>query len=302
MVNGHGSQIVNLQGVIVPLITPLNPDESLDEKGLERLVEHVIKGGVAGIFLLGSSGEGPSLPLSVRERLVAATCAQVAGRVPVLVGVLGVSTVQTIEQAQRLTRCGGDAVVVTAPYYFAHTQDEIACHVTAVARAVPVPTMVYNIPQMVKTVIEPETLARLANLPEVIGVKDSHGDMVRFQETLKLQCDGFSVYQGAEGLAALSITRGARGAVLGLANVAPGLCCDLVAAARDGDLARAWALQEQLMTLWRLHTHSQWLPCLKAAVSLLGICGPTASAPFRPLNEEQLAGVRRDLEAAGVLG
>lgn len=301
MVNRQGSQIVNLQGVIVPLITPLNPDESLDEKGLERLIEHVISGGVAGIFLLGSSGEGPSLPISVKERLVAAANAQVGGRVPMLVGVLGVGTAQTIEQAQRLIRCGGDAIVVTAPYYFAHTQEEIACHVAAVARAVPVPTMVYNIPQMVKTIIEPETLARLADLPEVIGVKDSHGDMVRFQEMLKLQRDGFGVYQGVEELAALSLVRGAKGAVLGLANVAPRLCCELAVAAREGDLARAWALQERLMTLWKLHTHSQWLPCLKAAVSLLGICGPTTSAPFRPLNEEQLAGVRCDLEAIGIL-
>jgi len=292
---------VNIEGVIVPLITPLTSDESLDERGLERLVEHVIAGGVAGIFVLGSSGEGPSLPMAVRERLVAAVSAQVGGRVPVLVGVLGVGTAQTIEQAQRLTRCGGDAIVVTAPYYFAHTQEEIAYHIAAVARAVSVPTMVYNIPQMVKTVIEPETMARLADMPELIGVKDSHGDMVRFQETLKLQRDGFSVYQGAEGLAALSVARGARGAVLGLANVAPRLCCDLINAARDGDLARAWVLQDRLMTLWKLHTHSQWLPCLKAAVSLLGICGPTASAPFRPLNEEQVAGIRRDLEAAGVL-
>lgn len=301
MVTARRDQIVDLQGVIVPLITPLNPDESLDEKGLERLVEHVIGGGVAGIFLLGSSGEGPSLPIRVKERLVAAVCAQVGGRVPVLVGVLGIGTTQTIEQAQRLIRWGGDAIVVTAPYYFAHTQDEIACHVAAVARAVPVPLVIYNIPQMVKTTIELETLGRLADLPGVIGVKDSQGDMIRFQETLRLQREGFSVYQGAEGLAALSIVRGARGAVPGLANVAPRLCCDLVVAAREGDFVRAWALQERLMTLWKLHSRSQWLPCLKAAVSLLGICGPTATAPFRPLNEGQVAAVRRDLEAAGVL-
>ncbi|MEJ5200557.1 MAG: dihydrodipicolinate synthase family protein, partial [Anaerolineae bacterium] len=94
--------------------------------------------------------------------------------------------------------------------------------------------------------------------------------------------------------------RGARGAVLGLANVAPKLCCDLVTAARSGDLARAWELQERLMTLWKLHTRGQWLPCLKAAVSLLGICGPTPAAPFAAVSEEGMAAIRRDLEAAGI--
>ncbi len=291
---------MKLEGVIVPLITPLRPDESLDEPGLERLVEHVIAGGVCGIFVLGSSGEGPSLPLPVKERLVRAVSQQAKGRVPVLVGVFGVGTERTIEEATRLTRQGGDAIVVTVPYYFSHTQEEIATHIIAVARSQEVPTMVYNIPQMVKTIIEPATLGQLAAVPQVIGVKDSQGDMVRFQEILKFQCDGFSVYQGAEGVAALSVARGARGAVLGLANVAPKLCCDLVAAARSAQLARAWELQDRLMTLWKLHTHGQWLPCLKAAVSLLGICGPTVAAPFAPVSEAGLAAIRHDMEAAGV--
>lgn len=292
---------MNLEGVIVPLITPLRPDESLDEEGLERLVEHVIAGGVAGIFVLGSSGEGPSLPYPVKELLVRAVCRQVRGRVPVLVGVFGLGSTNTIEEARQLTRIGGDAIVLTAPFYFVHTQEEIANYIEAVACSQAVPTVIYNIPQMVKVVIEPSTLERLAENPKIIGVKDSHGDMVRFQETLRLQRDGFAVFQGAEGLAALSVARGARGAVLGLANVAPQLCCELVSAAKAGDLPRAWALQERLMILWRLHTHGPWLPCLKAAVSLLGICGPKAGFPFQTLSEEQIAAIRRDLETAGVL-
>jgi 4-hydroxy-tetrahydrodipicolinate synthase len=292
---------MNMNGVIVPLITPLRPDESLDETGLERLVEHVISGGVSGLFVLGSSGEGPTLPLSIKERLVRAVSQQAKGRVLVLVGTFGVGTTRTIEEAAQLTRHGGDAIVVTAPYYFAHSQEEIAAHITAVAQSQSVPTIIYNIPQMVKTVIEPQTLGQLAQVSQIIGVKDSYGDMVRFQETLKLQSESFSVFQGAEGVAALSIARGARGTVLGLANVAPKLCCDLLRAARSADLSPAWELQERLMTLWKLHTHGQWLPCLKAAVSLLGICGPTPAAPFRLLNKDAIVAIRHDLEAARVL-
>lgn len=293
---------MTMEGVVVPLITPLNPDESLDEAGLERLVEHVIAGGVSGIFVLGSSGEGPVLPAALEERVVRLVSEQARGRVTVVVGAYALGTGQAIEHARRLIAQGGDVAAVTAPYYFAHTQDEIVRHVSAVAQALDVPTMVYNIPQMVKTVIEPETVARLAEVPEIVGVKDSQGDMVRFQRLLPLQKarEGFSVLQGAEGVAAISLLRGASGVVLGLANVAPRLCCDIYDAARCGDVERAWALQERLMVLWKLHTHGQWLPCLKGAVSALGLCGPTASAPFEPLSEAQHAAIRQDVEAAGI--
>jgi len=215
----------------------------------------------------------------------------------------GVGTRQTIDLAQRLTRRGGDAIVITAPFYFSQTQTEIAAYASAVARSQSIPTMVYNIPQMAKTVIEPDTVAQLARVPEIIAVKDSWGDMTRFQQTLavkKTRAD-FGVYQGAEGVAALSIARGADGAVLGLANVAPKLCCDLYAAARRGDGERAWALQERLMVLWKIHTHGQWLPCLKMAVRQLGICSATAGAPFEPLGENAIAAIRRDMQAADVL-
>lgn len=294
---------MKLDGIIVPLITPLNADESLDECGLEKLVEHVIAGGVSGIFILGSCGEGPALPDATKERVVSAVSAQVKGRVPVLVGAFGVGTRQTIDLARRLTRHGGDAIVITAPFYFSQTQTEIVAYASAVARAQSVPTIVYNIPQMAKTIIEPDTLAQLARVPEIIAVKDSWGDLTRFQQLLaikKARAD-FGVYQGAEGVAALSIARGADGAVLGLANVAPKLCCDLYAAARNGDWTRAWALQERLMVLWKIHTHGQWLPCLKMAVSQLGICGATTSAPFEPLGENAIAEIRRDMQMAGVL-
>lgn len=294
---------MKLDGIIVPLITPLKVDESLDEPGLQKLVEHVIAGGVSGIFLLGSSGEGPALSGAVKECLVRAVSEQAKNRVAVLVGAFAVGTRQTIELAKRLLKCGGDYAVLVAPFYFSQTQDEIATHISAVARALDVPTMFYNIPQMVKTLIEPETAAKIAETQEVIAVKDSWGDMTRFQRTLAIKHTrpDFGVYQGAESVAALSIARGANGAVLGLANVAPKLCVDLYAAAKTGNLARAWQLQEQLMVLWQLHTHGQWLPCLKMAVSQLGICAPHTTAPFAPLTAEGIAAIRNDLHNAGFL-
>ncbi|MBI5034760.1 MAG: dihydrodipicolinate synthase family protein [Chloroflexi bacterium] len=294
---------MQLDGIIVPLVTPLQADETLDEPGLEKLVEHVIAGGVSGIFLLGSSGEGPALSDAVKERLVRLVSAQAKNRVAVLVGAFAVGTRQTIELARRLLKHGGDCAVLVAPFYFSQTQDEIATHIATVARALDGPTMCYNIPQMVKTIIEPETAAKIAQTEHVIAIKDSWGDMARFQRTLaiKYMRPDFGVYQGAEAVAALSISRGANGAVLGLANVAPKLCVDLYLAAKSDELARAWKLQEQLMVLWQLHTHGQWLPCLKMAVSQLGICEPTVTAPFTAITPDAIAAIKSDMQAAKIL-
>ncbi len=294
---------MNLDGIIVPLVTPLHSDESLDEQGLARLIEHVIAGGVSGIFVLGSSGEGPALPDETKERLVRAASEQCQGRVPLLVGTFGVGTRQTIDLAKRLLKHGGDAAVVNAPFYFSLNQDEIVAHVVNVARALDVPTMFYNIPQMSKTITEPASVAQMAQTCEIIAVKDSGGDMTRFQHLLAIKQTrpDFKVYQGAEGVAALSIVRGANGGVLGLANVAPKLCCDLYAAARSGDWARAWQLQENLMVLWKLHTRGQWLPCLKLALSQLGVCEPYTAAPFTTLHADAAQAIRTDMKNAGVL-
>jgi 4-hydroxy-tetrahydrodipicolinate synthase len=294
---------VKLDGIIVPLITPLKKDESLDEAGLEKMVEHVISGGVSGIFLLGSCGEGPAIMADTQEQLVRRVSVLAKGRVPVLVGAPGAGTQQTIVTTRRLMRQGGDYVVCVAPFYFSHSQDEQFAHFAAIAGQSPAPLMLYNIPQMTKTLIEPETVARLAEVPNIVAIKDSFGDMARFQRVvaIKKQHPDFGVYQGAEAVAALSMVRGANGCVLGVANVAPRLCCDLYAAVHAGDLARAWVLQEQLVLLMRLYTHGTWLSCLKASLNVLGLCGATASAPFSALSADATAALRKDLVAAGVI-
>ncbi len=293
---------INFDGIFVPLITPLNADESLDEDGLARMVEYVISGGVRGIFVLGSSGEGPALALENKVQVVRSVCQLVQGRVPVLVGAFEASTRRTLELAERLLKEGGDAVVVTAPHYFKHSQEELYQHFSAISSALTLPVVLYNIPQMVKTVLEPETAVRLARLPNIIGIKDSLGDMTRFQNLLPVRQErpDFGIHQGAEAVAAISIARGASGATLGLANIAPRLCADLYSASAGGDLKTAWALQERLLRLWQLHTHASWLACLKAAASLLGLCQPYTSAPFMRLPPAALVSIQQDLVAAGI--
>ncbi|HEY9077825.1 MAG TPA: dihydrodipicolinate synthase family protein [Anaerolineaceae bacterium] len=293
---------INFDGIFVPLITPLNADETLDEDSLSKLVEYVIAGGVQGIFVLGSSGEGPTLPTGTKVQLVRSVNQFVCGRVPVLVGAFEASTRRVITFAKELLQAGGDAVVVTAPYYFTYTQEELLHHFTAVSAALPVPVILYNIPQMVKTVLEPETVVNLSRIPNIIGVKDSLGDMARFQRLLPIRQErpDFGIHQGAEGVAAISIARGATGATLGLSNIAPSLCVELHRASCCGDLETAWKLQERLQRLWQLHSHAPWLPCLKAAASLLGLCQPYTTEPFAALSPETLEAIREDLSVIGL--
>jgi 4-hydroxy-tetrahydrodipicolinate synthase len=286
---------VKLSGLIVPLITPLNEDETLDEQGLERMVEHVIAGGVSGIFLLGSSGEVACLSPAVKERLVRAVSAQAAGRVMVLVGISHTSTRLALEQGQRLVGPGVDAVVATGPYYFWYSQPELASHFLTLAHTLQTPLVLYNIPQLVKVKLEPDTVARLAEDPLIVGLKDSAGDMDAFDRFLDTQrnSSGFSVSQGSEPVAAESILRGADGIVLGLSNVAPRLCRQIYDAAKAGDRPGAEALQEQLMHLFPINRYKSFLAGLKTGAHLLGICKPIVSAPFEPLDEDQVASVRQ---------
>ena len=202
---------MKLEGLIVPLITPLNPDESLDEAGLERMVEYVIKGGVSGIFVLGSSGEFPGLSDTTKQRLVRAVKAQIGDRdVSLLVGIARAGTRHTLNEGRTLAPLGADAIVVTAPYYFWYSQAELIKHFFTIARGLDVPTVLYNIPSMVKMSLEPDTVARLAEEPSIIGLKDSAGDMTRFQKYIDIarQNSHFDICQGAEKTVADSVLAG----------------------------------------------------------------------------------------------
>lgn len=294
---------MNLSGLFVPLVTPLNEDESLDEQGLARVVEYVIAGGVSGIFVLGSSGELACLSETVKERLVQAVSAQVAGRALVLVGISHTSTQLALEQGKRLARLGGDAIVATAPYYYWYSQEEMARHFLTLARSLDRPLVLYNIPHLVKVTLAPETAARLADEPLIVGIKDSAGDMEAFRKFLDIRATHpkFSVTQGAEPVAAESVLLGSDGILLGLANVAPRLCRDIFDAAKAGDRPRAEALQEQLNHLFPINRYKSFLAGLKTSLHLLGLCQPVVSAPFEPLDEDQVASVRQRLVDVGLL-
>jgi len=291
-----------IKGVIVPLLTPLLANGGIDEKGLAQLVEYVIEGGVSAIFLLGSCGEFPALTTEEKIQVVKLTKRYAQGSVPILVGVGETKTRRAVILSEKIVEAGADTLVASAPFYYHYTQNELLSHFTTIARATEVPLLLYNIPQLVSHTLAPETVAHLADVENIIGLKDSAGDIDVFQSYLNVKREhpNFGIYQGAEPVAAVSLVRGAYGVVLGLANLAPKLCTSLYTTAKEDNLSALWDLHDELIQLRVVQNHKSWLTGLKTAVSLLGICGPMVSAPFEPLTTAQVASVRQIMEKAGL--
>lgn len=289
-----------LRGIITPLATPLSPSNqgvpSLDPAGLERLIEHVLGGGVSGLFLLGTTGEFPSLSREVRQEIIRRTCTQVNGRVPVLAGITDTSLAETLHLADTAVDAGADAVVLAAPYYFLHSQEDLFRYVENLTGKLSLPLMLYNIPHLTKSSFEPETVRKAADLPGVIGVKDSTGDLNYLRKTVELLRDrpGFSVLVGPEEILIESMKIGAIGGVCGGSNLNPALFVNLYNAIVRGDAACASALQLQIQKSSDAIYHigapgSSYLRGLKAALALKGICHSEPAPPFFPFTEAEYA-------------
>src|SRR5580704_16143902 len=225
--------LLPLRGLITPLATPLassdSAEPSLDIPGLERLLEHVVGGGVHGVFLLGSTGEFSSLGREMRQEIIRRACAQVNHRIPVLVCISDTAISESLRLADTAAEAGADAVVLAAPYYFQHSQDDLLCYVELILERLNLPLFLYNIPHLTKTSFEPETVRRAADLPGVVGLKDSTGDPKYLDQTLEALRDRpqFGILIGPEEMLLESMKRGAHGGVCGGSNLNPKLFVDL---------------------------------------------------------------------------
>jgi dihydrodipicolinate synthase/N-acetylneuraminate lyase len=284
-----------LRGIITPLATPLQLHPfSLDVHGLERLIEHVIKGGVNGIFLLGTTGESSSLGREMRQEVIRRATTQIKGRVPVLVGISDTAISETLLLAETAQQAGADALVLAAPYYFQHLQDDLLRYIEQITERVTLPLFLYNIPHLTKTSFDPETVRRAADLPGVVGLKDSTGDLNYLEKTISLMRDrsGFTILVGPEEMLYECMKRGAIGGVCGGSNLNPTLFVDLYEAILRGENKRAELLQAMVekssYALYRVgFPGSSYLRGLKAALSLSGICGPDPAPPFVPFSPEE---------------
>lgn len=296
-----------LKGIIPPMITPLLTDEEIDLEGTERLIEHLLSGGVHGIFILGTTGEAQSLSVRCRYRFVQMVCEKVAGRVPVLVGITDTSMTESLQLSEYAATCGATAVVSAAPYYFALSQQELIEYYTALADGSPLPLYLYNMPSHVKVIIAPETVRTLALHPNIKGMKDSSADMCYFQTVAYLirDAEDFEMYVGPEELTGECILAGASGAVNGGANIVPELYVAMYEASFAQDVFRVRELQKRIMQLCTsIYTigkySSSYLKGVKCALSLMGVCNDHLAYPYRKFREPERMRIRQALETLGI--
>ncbi len=284
------------------MVTPLRGRDELDSAGLERLIEHILKGGVGGLFILGTTGEGPSLSYRLRRELTERACRQVGGRVPVLVGISDTAFVESVELARHAASVGAEALVVTPPFYFSEGQPELQEYLEHLIAELPLPVFLYNAPMNVKVQFELDTLRRAIEQPRIVGLKDSSRDMRYFDEAVRLakQRADWSVLIGPEELLADAVLAGGDGGVPGGANVFPRLYVQLCEAARNRDSARAHQLHAVVMrisgSLYRIGRHSSAvIKGIKCALACMAVCDDFMAEPFHRFRAEERARVQTQL-------
>ncbi len=296
-----------LCGIVPPMITPLLRRDQLDVTGLERVLERVIAGGVHGVFILGTTGEAPSLSYQLRREVIDRTCQFVRGRVPIIVGITDTSVVEAINLARHAAAAGAQAVVTAAPYYFPEGQPELIEWAQKLVPDLPLPVYFYNMPQMTKVIFEPETIRQLTQLTGIAGLKDSSGDLNYYQklvEVAKTRPD-WRVFVGPELLLVETLRLGGHGGVNGGAQLDPGLLVGLYDATLRGDQAAVERLQARLVQLgevYKVGRHaSTVIKGVKCALNLMGICSGELAEPLRAFNEPERRIVAERLTALGLL-
>lgn len=301
MENSH-SNSPRYRGIIPPVVTPLSGRDELDRVGTQRLIEHLLQGGVHGLFILGSTGEAPSLSYRLRREFIDLVCELVAGRSPVLVGITDTAFVESVALAEHAARAGAEAVVLSTPYYFPAGQTELLAYVRNLVAELPLPLMLYNMPSLTKVWFEIETLQQLCDLPGIVGLKDSSGDLLYYQRAvgLKQQRPDWSILLGPEALLVESLELGGDGGVSGGANLFPRLFVECFSAWQAGDRARTQELRQLIVSLQRIYDigkyPSRYIKATKSGLSILGICSDIPAEPFHHFKEPERLRVQAILE------
>lgn len=282
-----------LKGIIPPVVTPLINDKEIDVKGLEKLLEHMLTGGVHGLFMLGTTGEATSLSYQLRKELLKRTSGIIKNRIPVFVGITDTSLDGSLEIAGYSAELGLEGVVVAPPYYMPISQEEMREYLENLAPKLPLPFMMYNIPSCTKLHMSVETIRKAKELG-AIGVKDSSGDISYLYALIQEFSDApdFSVITGTELFLPETILHGGHGAVAGGANLYPKLFVDLYNASLERDLDKIDVLREKVMhinnTIYKVGKHnSRIAKGIKCALSVMNICDDYMALPLRRFDKEE---------------
>jgi len=290
-----------IRGIVPPVATPMRANEDLDLPRLRWFLDHLIENGVHGVFVLGTNSEFYALDEREKQEVIATAVAHGNHRVPVFAGTGAESTREAMRLTKMAEREGADGVSVITPYFISPSQQEIFDHYRRVAESTSLPVILYNNPSTCGGLkIDVDTVARLAQTPNIRGIKDSSGDLQNTNEYLRVVPLHFSVMQGRDTLIYPSLLFGARGAVPASANVAPALCVEIFEAFERGDHAAALAAQLRLNPI-RLSLNLGTAPGgVKAALDLLGISLGPSRSPIAPLSPEKREKMRLALEQAGL--
>lgn len=296
-----------LRGIVTPLVTPLQDRNTLDVDGLERLIEYVLDGGVHGLFLLGTTGEAAALSDSLHRELIQQASRIVAGRAPVLVGVSNNSIVESLRLTEEASDLGVSAVVLTTPSYLPLEQREIIHYIELFSRESPLPIMLYNMPRLTSHWFSIETIGAAMQLSNVVGLKDSSGDMNYFAEVCSLLAirPDWSLFVGPETLLSGAVGMGAHGCVGGGSNLWPQLLVDIYYAALHNDDQRVENLQQSLRELGMIYQFGAYatgvVRGIKTALEAMGICSGRMAAPFEACTASQRSAIKAQLLKLGLL-
>jgi 4-hydroxy-tetrahydrodipicolinate synthase len=293
---------MQIQGIIPPVATPMRPDEELDLPRLRWFIDRLINGGVHGIFVLGTNSEFYALDEREKQAVVATAVEHVNKRVPVYAGTGAETTREVVRLTQMAEREGADGVSIITPYFISPTQQEIYDHYRRIAELTRLPVLLYNNPATCGGVkIDVDTVARLAQIPNIAGMKDSSGDLQNTNEVVRAVPETFSVMMGRDTLIFPALMFGARGAVPATGNIAPALLAEIYNTFRRGDLEASKTSQLRLNPL-RLALGLCTAPgAVKAALDVLGESIGPCRSPVSGLAPDKLPKMRAALQAAGLL-
>lgn len=292
---------MNIKGSIVALVTPMHIDGSVDWDALRRLVDWHVDQGTHAIVSVGTTGESPTLRVPEHLEVIRVTVEQAAGRVPVIAGAGANSTAEAVELTQEAKALNADASLQVVPYYNKPTQEGLFQHFTTIAEAVDLPVILYNVPSRTVADMQTETVLRLAEIDNVIGIKEATGDVERGRDLMARRPEGFAVYSGDDETALELILAGAQGDISVTANVAPNQMSRLCELAMEGAVEEARALDQSLQTL---HTGLFIEPSPAApkwALAQLGLIEEGIRLPMLPLTEKSQPAVRQMLNDLGLI-
>lgn len=287
---------MNVEGIIVPILTPMNEDETINHAELRRQINRLISAGVHGIFPFGTNGEG--YILSIDEKLaVLETCLdEVRGRVPVYAGTGCISTRDTVALSQKAAAMGVDVLSVITPSFAAASQEELYRHYAALAEKVDTPILLYNIPARTGNALQPATVERLSKVPGIIGVKDSSGSFDNILQYIERTRDsGFTVLSGNDSLILWTLLAGGKGGVAGCANVFPANMVAIYERFRANDIAGARLAQDAIRPFRNCFRFGNPNTVVKMAVNLLGHPVGPCRAPFNTLSDEGVTALKSTL-------